>query len=63
MLSSVLRSLAIRTNIEIMRAFVVLRRVLESRGDLATGLTSSSRMRLKFASVFKAIRTLMAPPR
>jgi hypothetical protein len=65
MLSSVLRSaLAIRVNIEIMRAFVKLRRVLESRGDLANRLDElEEKYDEQFAVVFAAIRTLMTPPK
>ena len=66
MLSSVLRSaLAIRVNIQIMRAFVTLRHVLESHGDLADKLDGARRTKYdrKFAVVFEAIRKLMTPPR
>jgi ORF6N domain len=65
MLSSVLRSpLAIRLNIEIMRAFVRLRRALESHGDLASRLDAlEEKYDEQFAVVFAAIRKLMAPPR
>ena len=65
MLSSVLRSsLAIRVNIQIMRAFVTLRHVLESRGDLANRLDElEEKCDHKFAVVFEAIRKLMTPPR
>jgi hypothetical protein len=64
MLSSVLRSaLAIRMNIEIMRAFVVLRHVLESRGSLADKIDElQEKYDRKFAVVFDAIRKLMKPP-
>lgn len=64
MLSSVLRSaLAIRVNIEIMRAFVTLRRVIDSHGDLANKLDElEERYDQQFAVVFEAIRKLMAPP-
>ena len=63
MLSSVLRSaLAIRVNIQIMRAFVVLRRVLESYGTLAEKIDElQNRYDHKFAVVFDAIRRLMTP--
>jgi hypothetical protein len=63
MLSSVLNSaLAIRTNIQIMRAFVVLRRVLESHGTLADKIDDlQKKYDRKFAAVFEAIRTLMNP--
>ncbi len=63
MLSSVLRSpLAIRTNIQIMRAFVVLRHVLESHGSLADKIDElQERYDRKFDVVFDAIRRLMTP--
>jgi hypothetical protein len=62
MLSSVLASTtAIRINIEIMRAFVVLRRVLEAHGDLAARLDElQENYDHKFSVVFDAIRRLMA---
>ena len=65
MLSSVLRSaLAIRVNIQIMRAFVTLRRVLESRGGLANRLDElEEKYDEQFAVVFQAIRKLMTPPK
>ncbi len=65
MLSSVLRSaLAIAVNIQIMRAFVVLRRVLESQGDLADRIDALQvKYDQKFAVVFEAIRQLMVPSR
>jgi hypothetical protein len=65
MLSSVLHStLAIRVNIEIMRAFVKLRRVLESHGDLASRLDAlEEKYDEQFAVVFAAIRKLMTPPK
>ena len=65
MLSSVLRSaLAIRVNIRIMRAFITLRRVLESQGDLANKLDElEDKYDQQFAVVFDAIRKLMTPPR
>lgn len=64
MLSSVLRSaLAIRGHIQIMRAFVTLRHVLESRSDLADKLADlEDKYDRKFAVVFQAIRKLMTPP-
>jgi hypothetical protein len=64
MLSSVLRSRrAIRVNIEIMRAFVQLRRMLISHAELARKLADLERKYDKqFAVVFEAIRQLMAPP-
>jgi hypothetical protein len=65
MLSSVLRSRrAVRVNIEIMRAFVRLRRVLESHTDLARKLDAlEEKYDAQFSVVFEAIRGLMAPPR
>jgi hypothetical protein len=65
MLSSVLRStLAIRVNIEIMRAFVKVRRELEWRGDLADRIDElEEKYDEQFAVVFSAIRRLMAPPK
>jgi ORF6N domain-containing protein len=64
MLSSVLRSdLAIHMNIQIMRAFVVLRRVLESHGTLADKIDElQEKYDRKFAIVLEAIRKLMKPP-
>ena len=65
MLSSVLRSpMAVRVNIEIMRAFVRLRRMLESHTDLARKLNELEKKYDKqFKVVFQAIRELMAPPK
>jgi hypothetical protein len=63
MLSSVLRSKrAVRVNIEIMRAFVRLRRVLATDAELARRL-DIGRHDEQFAAVITAIRKLMAPPR
>ena len=64
MLSSVLNSpKAIRVNIEIMRAFVWLRRLLGSDQELARKLTELERKYdTQFKAVFDAIRQLMAPP-
>jgi len=64
MLSGVLRSArAVRVNIEIMRAFVRLRRVLESHVDLVKKLDALEvRYDSQFAAVFQAIRDLMVPP-
>jgi len=64
MLSSVLNSpQAVRVNIEIMRAFVRLRRWTESNVDLMTRLDDlEARYDAKFRTVFQAIRQLMAPP-
>jgi len=65
MLSSVLRStLAIRVNIEIMRAFVKVRRELAWRGDLANRIDElEEKYDDQFTVVFSAIRRLMAPPK
>jgi DNA-binding PadR family transcriptional regulator len=64
MLSSVLRSpRAVRVNIEIMRAFVRLRRMLSTHEDLARKLASLERKYdTQFKVVFDAIRELMKPP-
>ncbi len=64
MLSSVLRSpRAVQVNIEIMRAFVRLRRLLETNADLAKKLDAlESRYDRQFKVVFQAIRDLMTPP-
>lgn len=64
MLSSVLKSeRAIHVNIEIMRAFVKLRRMLASNADLAQKLHElESKYDQQFSVVFDAIRELMIPP-
>lgn len=64
MLSSVLRSpRAIQVNIEIMRAFVKLRRLLATNAELARKLTAlESKYDAQFKVVFDAIRELMKPP-
>jgi len=64
MLSSVLRSKrAINVNIEIMRAFVRLRRMLASHAELARKLEAlEKKYDTQFKVVFDAIRQLMAPP-
>jgi hypothetical protein len=64
MLSSVLNSpKAIQVNVEIMRAFVRLRRLLASHEDLARKLEElERRYDAQFRGVFEAIRQLMAPP-
>jgi hypothetical protein len=64
MLSSVLNSArAIQVNIEIMRAFVRLRRMLASHVDLARKLEAlEKKYDAQFKVVFDAIRQLMAPP-
>lgn len=65
MLSSVLRSpRAVLVNVEIVRAFVRLRRLLATNADLARRLaTLEKRYDSKFRLVFDAIRELMAPPK
>jgi ORF6N domain len=61
MLSSFLRSeRAVQVNIEIMRAFVRLRRLIASNEDLARKLAALDDS--QFRVVFEAIRELMAPP-
>jgi len=64
MLSSVLRSKrAIQVNIEIMRTFVRLRRMLASHAELARKLEAlEKRYDGQFKIVFDAIRELMRPP-
>ena len=64
MLSSVLNSeRAIKVNIEIMRAFVRLRRILASNADLARKLDAlEKKYDAQFRVVFDAIRELMKPP-
>jgi phage regulator Rha-like protein len=64
MLSSVLHSRrAIQVNIEIMRAFVRLRRILASHANLARKLDSlEKKYNTQFKVVFDAIRELMKPP-
>ncbi len=63
MLSSVLRSpRAIDVNVEIMRAFVRLRRMLASNVELARKLeTLEKKYDSQFKVVFDAIRQLMTP--
>lgn len=63
MLSSVLRSeRAVRVNIEIMRAFVRLRRMVIDHKDLSRRLDAlEARYSGQFKVVFEAIRQLMAP--
>lgn len=63
MLSSVLHSRrAIAVNIEIMRAFVELRRVLSDHEDLAKRIAElEERYDGQFQVVFEAIRSLIAP--
>jgi hypothetical protein len=64
MLSSVLNSpRAIHVNIEIMRAFVRLRRLLEGNAELARRLDDlEQKYDAQFRIVFDAIRQLMIPP-
>ena len=64
MLSSVLRSQrAVRVNIEIMRAFVQLRRMLGANEELARKLDAlEQKYDGQFRVVFQAIRELMTPP-
>ena len=64
MLSSVLRSpRAIRVNIEIMRAFVRLRELLNEHRDLAQKIDAlEQRYDASFQVVFEAIRELVAKP-
>lgn len=64
MLSSVLRSKqAVQVNIEIMRAFVQLRRMLASNVELSRKLAVLERKYdAQFKVVFDAIRELMTPP-
>ncbi len=63
MLSSVLRSRrAVRVNVEIMRTFVRLRRMLASNEELTGNLADlEKKYDTKFMVVFDAIRELMAP--
>jgi len=63
MLSSVLRSKrAIQVNIEIMRAFIKLRKILASHVELARKLEAlEKKYDSQFKVVFEAIRQLMAP--
>jgi hypothetical protein len=63
MLSGVLKSKrAVRVNIEIMRAFVKLRRILASHAELAQKLDAlEKKYDQQFKVVFDAIRALMAP--
>lgn len=68
MLSSVLRSdRAIKVNVEIMRAFVRLRRMIASNDQLSRRLDELEHGMVdhddKFAAVFDAIRQLMTEPK
>jgi hypothetical protein len=64
MLSSVLRSdRAVAVNVQIMRAFVKMREMLESQKDLARRLDElEAKYDSQLSSVFDAIRQLMTPP-
>ncbi len=64
MLSSVLHSeRAVRVNIEVVRAFVRLRRILATHDDLARKFVAlEKKYDAQFKVVFDAIRDLMAPP-
>jgi len=64
MLSSVLNSpRAVQVNIEIIRAFVRLRRLLATHADLARKLEAlEKKYDAQFRVVFDAIRQLMTPP-
>jgi hypothetical protein len=65
MLSGVLRSQrAVRVNIEIMRAFVRLRRMLAENKELARQLAElEKKYDRQFAVVFEALHLLTSPPR
>jgi ORF6N domain len=64
MLSTVLNSeRAVQVNIAIMRTFVQLRRLMDSNADLARKIESlEKKYDEKFATVFAAIKQLIAPP-
>lgn len=64
MLSSVLKSKRARqVNIQIMRAFVKLRELLNTHKDLASQLAElEKKYDAQFKSVFDAIKMLMTPP-
>jgi hypothetical protein len=64
MLSGVLRSeRAVKVNVEIMRAFVRLRRMINEQAELARKLDAlEERYDEQFKVVFDALRELMAPP-
>ncbi len=64
MLSSVLRSeRAVQVNIEIMRAFVEVRRWMLDHEELANKIAAMERRYdAQFADVFAAIRRLLVPP-
>lgn len=64
MLSSVLRSeRAVLVNVEIIRAFVRQRALLQEHADLARRVAQlEKKYDARFRAVFQAIRDLMAPP-
>jgi hypothetical protein len=64
MLSSVLHSeRAVQVNIEVVRTFVRLRRILATHADLARKMVAlEKKYDAQFKVVFDAIRELMAPP-
>jgi hypothetical protein len=64
MLSSVLRSeRAVEVSIQVMRAFVRMREMLQSHADLVQRLDElEAKYDSQFGAVFDAIRQLMAPP-
>jgi hypothetical protein len=64
MLSSVLRSRrAVEVNIAIMRAFVQLRRLMDTNRDLPRKIEAlEKKYDEQFAEVFAAIKELIAPP-
>jgi hypothetical protein len=64
MLSSVLHSeRAVQVNIEVVRTFVRLRRILATHEDLARKMVAlEKRYDAQFKVVFDAIRELMVPP-
>ena len=64
MLSSVLQSSrAIQVNVGIMRAFVKLRKLLQTHADLARKLAElEGKYDRQFRVIFDAIRELMNPP-
>lgn len=64
MLSSVLHiERAVQLNIEVVRAFVRLRRILATREDLAPKMVAlEKKYDAQFKVVFEAIRELMTPP-
>ncbi len=64
MLSSVLNSeRAVKVNVEIMRAFVAMRKMIAEHADLLRKLEAmEKKYDGQFAVVFKAIKELMTPP-